>query len=152
MSGSGISWNICKSAPRSRQITMPSPHHSVFTGRMPFLPPNQQHQSTEGTVNHTVIYIVNRVLIIIHFQVLYGHTKAFCLFLNRLGVIVPLSWLSLPASPSSMAELCDMDPTVRFLPSADSGADSSSNKEHINSASLHAYTLSEVIFGLDQTA
>jgi len=27
---------------------MPVPHHSVFTGRMPFLPPNQQHQSTEG--------------------------------------------------------------------------------------------------------
>ena len=30
VSGSGISWNICKSAPRSRQITMPTPHHSVF--------------------------------------------------------------------------------------------------------------------------
>jgi len=31
------------------QITTPAPHHSVFfTGRIPFLPPNQQHQSTEG--------------------------------------------------------------------------------------------------------
>ena len=30
MSGSGISWDICKSATRSRQITMPAPHHSVF--------------------------------------------------------------------------------------------------------------------------
>ena len=30
MSGSGISWAMCKSAPRSRQITMPAPHHSVF--------------------------------------------------------------------------------------------------------------------------
>ena len=30
MSGSGISWAICKSAPCSRQITMPVPHHSVF--------------------------------------------------------------------------------------------------------------------------
>ena len=30
VSGSGISWAICKSAPRSRQITMPTPHHSVF--------------------------------------------------------------------------------------------------------------------------
>jgi len=40
---------------RSRQITTPVPHHSVFTGRMPFLPPNQQRQSTEGTfmVEHT---------------------------------------------------------------------------------------------------
>ena len=27
---------------------MPLPHHSFFTGRMPFLPPNQQRQSTEG--------------------------------------------------------------------------------------------------------
>ena len=52
VSGSSISWAICKSAPRSRQITMPAPHHSVFTGRMPFLPPNQQCQSTEGTPKH----------------------------------------------------------------------------------------------------
>ena len=29
-SGSGISWAICKSAPRFRQITMPAPHHSAF--------------------------------------------------------------------------------------------------------------------------
>ena len=29
-SGSGISWAICKSAPRSRQITTPAPHHSDF--------------------------------------------------------------------------------------------------------------------------
>jgi len=50
VSGSGISSAICKSAPRSRLITTPAPHHSVFTGRMPFLPPNQQHQNTEGTV------------------------------------------------------------------------------------------------------
>jgi len=49
VSGSGISWAICKPAPHSRQITIPAHHHSVFTGRMPFLPPNQQRQSTEGT-------------------------------------------------------------------------------------------------------
>jgi len=30
VSGSGISWAIRKSAPRSRQITMPAPHFSVF--------------------------------------------------------------------------------------------------------------------------
>jgi len=30
VSGSGISWTICKPAPRSRQITTPAPHHSVF--------------------------------------------------------------------------------------------------------------------------
>jgi len=31
----------------SLQTTTPAPHHSVFTGRMLFLPPNQQCQSTE---------------------------------------------------------------------------------------------------------
>jgi len=30
VSGSGISWAICKSAPHSIQITMPAPHHSVL--------------------------------------------------------------------------------------------------------------------------
>jgi len=30
VSGNGISWAMCKSAPRSRQITTPAPHHSVF--------------------------------------------------------------------------------------------------------------------------
>ena len=35
-------------APCCRQITTPVPHHSVFTGRMSFLPPNQQRQSSEG--------------------------------------------------------------------------------------------------------
>jgi len=29
VSGSGISWAICKSAPHSRHTTMPAPHHSV---------------------------------------------------------------------------------------------------------------------------
>ena len=52
VSGSGINWAICKSASRSRQITTPAPHQSVFTGRMPFLPPNQQRQSTEGKTAH----------------------------------------------------------------------------------------------------
>jgi len=50
VSGSGISWAICKSAPCPRQITKPAFHHSVFTRRMPFLPPNQQRQSTEGHI------------------------------------------------------------------------------------------------------
>jgi len=30
VSGGGISWAVCKYAPRSRQITTPAPHHSVF--------------------------------------------------------------------------------------------------------------------------
>ena len=49
--GSGIRWAVYKSAPHCRQITTQAPHHSVFTGRMPFLSPNQQRQSTEGLHN-----------------------------------------------------------------------------------------------------
>ena len=49
VSGSGSSWAMCKSAPRSRQITTPASHHSVFLqAGCPYLPPNQQRQSTEG--------------------------------------------------------------------------------------------------------
>jgi len=45
VSGSGISWAIC-----SRQIPCQHPTTQLFTGRLPLLPPNEQHQSTEGTM------------------------------------------------------------------------------------------------------
>jgi len=35
-------------------ISTPAPQHSIFTGLVPFLPPNQQHQSTEGIAAYTV--------------------------------------------------------------------------------------------------
>ena len=41
VSGSAISWAICKSASRSRQITMPVPHHSKFFYRPDALPATQ---------------------------------------------------------------------------------------------------------------
>jgi len=30
VSGSGISWVVCKSAPCPRQLTTPTPHHTIF--------------------------------------------------------------------------------------------------------------------------
>ena len=60
VSASGISWAICKSAPCSRQITRPAPRR-FFTGRMPFLPPNEQRQSTEGKL--PVMYSSAKTLI-----------------------------------------------------------------------------------------
>ena len=45
VSGSGICWAICKSAPHPRQPCQ-HPTTQFFTGRMPFLTPNQQRQST----------------------------------------------------------------------------------------------------------
>jgi len=46
VSGSGISWAICKSVPRSRQITTPAPHHSVLyrPGAFPAAEPTIQYK------------------------------------------------------------------------------------------------------------
>ena len=52
VSGSDISWAMCKSAPRSRQITTPAPHQSVFyrPDALPATQPTASKQSTEGLV------------------------------------------------------------------------------------------------------
>jgi len=62
LSGSSISWAICKSAHCFWQITMPAPHHSVFTGRMPLLQPNQQCQSTESILKPFVTYTISYIM------------------------------------------------------------------------------------------
>ena len=59
VSGRGIRWAICKSAPHTRQPRQHPTAH-FFTGRMPFLSPNQQRQSTEGSeccTNHIITRI-----------------------------------------------------------------------------------------------
>jgi len=59
VSGSGISWAICKSAPHSRQITMPVPHRSVFyrpdalPAAQPTASKHWRHQRTEGILLFT---------------------------------------------------------------------------------------------------
>ena len=52
VSGSEIGWAICKSAPCSRQITTPAPHHSVFY-RPVALPVTQPTASKHWRHNHT---------------------------------------------------------------------------------------------------
>ena len=54
VSGSGISWNEHMQVCTLLQTDNPAntPPLSFFTGRMPFLSPNQQRQSTEGTISH----------------------------------------------------------------------------------------------------
>jgi len=80
VSGSGISLAICKSAPRSRQITTPAPHHSVFY-RPDALPATQPTASkhwrhTRGVKEHkcTVVELATNIikyLIDLTFYVLY---------------------------------------------------------------------------------
>ena len=52
VSGSSISWVVCKSATRSRQITMPAPYHSVFY-RPDVLPAAQPTVSKHWRHPHT---------------------------------------------------------------------------------------------------
>ena len=58
VSGSGISWAICKSAPCSRQITTPAPHRSVFY-RPDALPATQPTASKHWTEHKTQTQILN---------------------------------------------------------------------------------------------
>jgi len=52
-SGSGISRAVCKSAPRSRQITTPAPHHSVFRG-----PPCRPTNSAKALKANYIAYFI----------------------------------------------------------------------------------------------
>ena len=61
VSGSGICWAICKSAPHPRQPRQ-HPTSQFFTGQMPFLPPNQQRQSTEGISTEGIENQLNLVI------------------------------------------------------------------------------------------
>ena len=67
VSGSGIRWAICKSAPRSIQITMPVPHHSVFY-RPDALPAAQPTASKHW--RHWCQKVVNNVFFMWQF---FGH-------------------------------------------------------------------------------
>jgi len=71
VSGSGISWAICKSAPCPRQISMPASHHSSFlqAGCPSCCPTNsvkalKAYQSTEGITegNWEAIRWVNKAI------------------------------------------------------------------------------------------
>jgi len=51
VSGSGISWVICKSAPHPRQITMPAPHQLIFY--RPDALPAAQPTASKHFIAHT---------------------------------------------------------------------------------------------------
>ena len=60
---SGISWAICKSAPRSKRITMPAPHCSVFY-RPDALPATQPTVSKHWRQNSK--HCINSKLLTVH--------------------------------------------------------------------------------------
>jgi len=61
VSGSGISWAICKSAPCCRQTTTPAPHHSVFY--RPDALPAAQPTASKHWRHYVVEYLYSIVLV-----------------------------------------------------------------------------------------
>jgi len=77
VSGSGISWAICKSAPCSRKIIMPAPIHSVFTG--PSCHPTNSIKALKAEISSMIpmhIYGGTQVLSISQNHPLPSHCKA----------------------------------------------------------------------------
>ena len=57
MSGSGITWAICKSAPNSRQITMPTPRHSFYRpDALPAAQPTASKHWRQWTANELLMF------------------------------------------------------------------------------------------------
>jgi len=59
VSGSGVSRAICNSAPRSRQITTPAPHHSVFY--TPDALPAAQPTASKHCRPHIISYHIRNI-------------------------------------------------------------------------------------------
>ena len=78
VSGSGIGWAICKCASRSRQITLPGPHHSVFY--RPDALPATQPTAFEMAIQWNLMLKPIEVFVIIH--MLYIPLYAFVMLLG----------------------------------------------------------------------
>ena len=101
VSGSGISWDVCKSACRSRQITTPAPHHSVFY-RPDALPAAQPPASKHCTNYLKITRSMFALFRICRTFVVYSQSKISCSSIkgrchgNRflLGLLIELTQLS----------------------------------------------------------
>ena len=85
VSGSGVSWAICKSAPRSRQITTPAPHHSRFLqAGCPSCRPTNSVKALKGQLR-TELCVIN-----------------VCKCSNTLGWLINNNWNELEITERSM--------------------------------------------------
>ena len=74
---------VCTSLPTGQPRQHPTTQ--LFTGRMPFLPPNQQRQSTEGTY----IYIHTCIQIYIAPKIVRTNVRCWYIHLPHLPITVP---------------------------------------------------------------
>ena len=72
---------VCTSLQTDNQRQHPTTH--FFTGRMPFLPPNQKHQSTEGRNNKFWNKSIQKALNTLKFNNFYKNQFLWCTNLSR---------------------------------------------------------------------
>jgi len=88
LSGSGISWAICKSASRSRQTTMPATYHSVFY-RPDALPAAQPTASKHWRHKHLTNKLAKTSTVHIRWASGSGNRiQTFCIHSNWLYTII----------------------------------------------------------------
>ena len=95
VSGSGISWAMCKSAPHSRQITTPAPHHSVFY-RPDALPAAERTASKHITPSLTVILVSQITLVsllVYNYSLVLVFRRILVLVFTFGGILVSVSGL-----------------------------------------------------------
>ena len=95
----GISWAICKPAPRSRQITTSAPHHSVFyrLGALPAAQPTaSKHWRQNWQTDYFCYFLEYNFLS--DSLVSYEYTFA-CLFMHVSGWRCSLTGLPLTSTP-----------------------------------------------------
>jgi len=116
------------------RITTPASHHSVFTGRMPFLPRNQQRQSIEGNLYaqyNTIPYENSIKLCLWHRSsdtVIQSHSRAALCYYLLLSIVIRLSvcmsvYLSACISQKPCPNFVKFSVHVRYLDAAQSSSD-----------------------------
>jgi len=89
VSGSSISWTICKSAPRSRQTTTPAPHHSVFY-RPDALPAAQPTASKHWRQSNVPLLLFHSHCI--HIWIFYPLTKTIFYPIPQVLAVGKIEW------------------------------------------------------------
>ena len=110
MSGSDTSWAICKSAPRSSQITTSAPHHSVFLqAGCPSCHPTNSVKALKVKLlqQQSYLYCAPYETVITLFPGVHRHTGTEIFFSRQLKVVVNCSSFS-----SACSLFCAHDATT----------------------------------------
>ena len=94
VSGTGISWAICKSASRSRQTTMPAPNHSVFyrPDALPATQPTASKHWRQFTTNYHIVWNNNALPSVLWHRWFRIRKSIWPVKIEWWGVVICLEW------------------------------------------------------------